>query len=446
MQGDSKVRGTGLERISRPVTTAFQEFAHNEAAGGGVLLACAILALLWANSPWSDAYADLWGTYLTIGTADHALTMSLGHWVNDGLMAIFFFVVGLEIKRELLVGELASPRQAAFPAAAALGGALLPAALYAAINAGSAGADGWGVPMATDIAFVLGVLALLGDRIPIALKVFLTALAIVDDILAVLVIAFFYTASVSWTSLGLAIAFVAALVIANRLHVRRPLIYGLLGIGLWIAVLKSGVHATVAGVLLALTIPARTRIDPDEFVARGRAILDDFAGAGEHGRSILTNGPRQEAVQELEAACEAVEAPLQRLEHLLHPWVTFAIMPLFALANAGVALAGDGGAAWSGRVIAGIVLGLVLGKPLGITLFAWLATRARVASLPTGLAWRQLAAASVLGGIGFTMSLFVADLALAGGSMLTSAKLGILAASAVAGLTGWLLLRRSASP
>jgi NhaA family Na+:H+ antiporter len=248
MQGDSKVRGTGLERISRPVTTAFQEFAHNEAAGGGVLLACAILALLWAN----------WGTYLTIGTADHALTMSLGHWVNDGLMAIFFFVVGLEIKRELLVGELASPRQAAFPAAAALGGALLPAALYAAINAGSAGADGWGVPMATDIAFVLGVLALLGDRIPIALKVFLTALAIVDDILAVLVIAFFYTASVSWTSLGLAIAFVAALVIANRLHVRRPLIYGLLGIGLWIAVLKSGVHATVAGVLLALTMLAST--------------------------------------------------------------------------------------------------------------------------------------------------------------------------------------------
>jgi NhaA family Na+:H+ antiporter len=424
---------------------SLREFVHDESFGGILLLACALIALAWANSPWKGAYADLWATEVTLGTVHFHLTETLGHWVNDGLMAIFFFVVGLEIKREVLVGELASPRRAALPAVAALGGVLVPAGLYAAINAGTAGAEGWGVPMATDIAFALGVLALLGDRVPIALKVFLTALAIVDDITAVLVIALFYTAEVAWDALGIAAAFLVALVVANRLHLRSPLVYALLGVGLWAAVLESGVHATVAGVLLAFTIPARTRIDPDAVVAKGRAILEAFDRAGPDRENVLANGARQEALVELEDVVEGAGAPLHRLEHALHPWVAFAIVPLFALANAGVAIEGDLAAAFGNRVTLGVVVGLVVGKQIGITLFTWLAVRSGLTALPEGITWRQIYGASWLAGIGFTMSLFVADLAFVGdgeAGLLTSAKLGILAASAIAGATGWALLRR----
>jgi NhaA family Na+:H+ antiporter len=422
-----------------------REFLHDEAFGGILLLACAIAALAWANSPWNDAYDRLWHAKLAIGTDRLHLDLSLQHWVNDGLMALFFVVVGLEIKRELLVGELASPRRAALPAIAALGGVLAPAAIYAALNVGTKGADGWGIPMATDIAFALGVLALLGERVPVALKVFLTALAIVDDIAAVLVIAFFYTGAVSWSALGIAGLFFVGLVVANRLHVRWLPVYGVLGLGLWAAVHESGIHATIAGVLLALTIPARTRIDPDVFVARGRAILDEFDRAGEHGTTILTNGPRQDALAELEDAVEGVGAPLQRLEHALHPWVAFVVVPLFALANAGVRLNGDLGATIGNRITIGVILGLVVGKQIGITLFAWLATRFGFSALPAGVSWRQIYGAGWLAGIGFTMSLFVADLAFqqpGEDELLTSAKLGILAASLVAGVAGWLILSR----
>ena len=279
---------------------SLREFIHDEAFGGILLLACAVVALIWANSPWGDAYDQLWSTELALGTVQFHLTESLRHWVNDGLMAIFFFVVGLEIKREVLVGELASPRRAALPAVAALGGAILPAVIFILLNRGTPGAAGWGIPMATDIAFALGVLALLGDRVPLGLKVFLAALAIVDDILAVLVIAIFYTAQVHWEALGLAAVIVALLIAANWLGARRPVIYGILGLALWVAVFESGVHATVAGILLALTIPAKTRLDPDAFVATSRTLLNAFERAGEHGASILTNGPRQEALSELE--------------------------------------------------------------------------------------------------------------------------------------------------
>jgi NhaA family Na+:H+ antiporter len=422
-----------------------REFLHNEAFGGILLLVCALVALAWANSPWDGDYTRLWDAKLRIGTNHAGLTLSLRHWVNDGLMVLFFVVVGLEIKRELLVGELASPRRAALPAVAALGGALLPAGIYAAINRGGAGGDGWGVPMATDIAFALGVLALLGERVPVALKVFLTALAIVDDIVAVLVIALFYTAEVSWPALGLAAVFFAALVAANRLHLRWLPVYALLGVGLWASVHESGVHATVAGVLLALTIPARTRIDPDEFVARSRAILDAFDHARTQGGTILTNGAQQDALAELEDAVEGVGAPLQRLEHALHPWVAFAIVPLFALANAGVHLDGEIGSTIGNRVTLGVVLGLVLGKQVGITLFAWLATRTGLTALPDGISWRQIYGAGWLAGIGFTMSLFVADLASQDpgeSDHLTSAKLGILLASLLAGVIGGLVLGR----
>jgi NhaA family Na+:H+ antiporter len=405
---------------------------------------------MWANSPWAATYDALWSTELTLGTVQFHLTESLRHWVNDGLMAIFFFVVGLEIKRELLVGELASPRQAALPALAALGGVLVPAGIYLLLNRGTVGAQGWGIPMATDIAFALGVLALLGDRIPLGLKVFLTALAIVDDIAAVLVIAVFYTAQVTWAALGAAAVILVVLVAANRLGARRPVIYAVLGLALWLAVFESGVHATVAGVLLALTIPANTRIDPRAFLDRSRATLAAFERAGsdeETGASILTNGARQEALAELEDAVEGAGAPLQRMEHVLHPWVAFAIIPLFALANAGVRVEGDLGAALGNQVTLGVVLGLVLGKQLGVTLAAWLAVRSGVTDLPEGVGWRHIYGAGWLAGIGFTMSLFVADLAFAvsDGGLLTAAKLGILVASLLAGVGGWVILRRGSS-
>jgi Na+:H+ antiporter, NhaA family len=426
---------------------SLREFIHDEAFGGILLLVSALTALVWANSPWGAIYDALWATELTLGTVQLHLTESLLHWVNDGLMAIFF-VVGLEIKREILVGELASPRRAALPAVAALGGVLVPAGIYAVFNWGTAGGQGWGVPMATDIAFALGVLALLGDRVPVGLKVFLTALAIVDDITAVVVIAIFYTAQVRWEALGLAAAILVVLIAANRFHLRQPLVYGVLGIGLWAAVFESGVHATVAGVLLAFSIPARTRIDPDAFVDKGRELLGEFERAGEHGASILTNGERQEALAELEDAVEGVGAPLQRMEHALHPWVAFAIVPLFALANAGVRIEGDLGTALGNRVTLGVIVGLVLGKQLGVTLAAWLAVRSRLTDLPQGVGWRHIYGAGWLAGIGFTMALFVADLAFAEAeedALLTAAKLGILAASLIAGAGGWLILSRTKS-
>lgn len=428
-----------IERLS----FLFQEFFHTAAAGGILLLAAAVIALVWANSPWADVYSDLWATQVTVGANEFGLTKSLHHWINDGLMAVFFFVVGLEIKRELLVGELASPRRAALPAAAALGGAVIPALIYTAFNFGTEGASGWGIPMATDIAFALGILALLGDRVPTALKVFLTALAIVDDLMAVLVIALFYTAEIAWSSLGVAALFLIALIAVNRLHIRQPLVYVLLGIGLWVATLQSGIHATVAGVLLAMTIPTRTWMDQDEFVEKGRELLDGFERAGGHGGTILTNGAQQSAVVALESACVRVTAPLQRIEHALHPWVIFGVMPLFALANAGVVLDRDIASAFGDQVTLGVILGLVLGKQIGVTLFAWLATRLGLASLPAEISWRQVYGAGWIAGIGFTMSLFIADLAFEDVSLLASAKVGILAASVIAGTVGFLLLRGS---
>jgi NhaA family Na+:H+ antiporter len=428
---------SAAERALRP----FQEFARLEASGGIVLLFCALAAMAWANSPLAATYHQLFGTYFTVGWGEHALSKPLLLWINDGLMAVFFLVVGLEIKRELLVGELASPRRAALPIAAAAGGMLVPAAIYAAFNAGEAGARGWGIPMATDIAFSLGVLALLGRRVPLALRVFLAAFAIVDDLGAVLVIAVFYTEALSWTALGAAGTVLLLLLAANRAGVRRPLVYAVLGAALWLAVLKSGVHATVAGVLLAAAIPARARIDPGQFLRLSRAILEDVEHAGDPGR-------RQESVHELERLCEHVAAPLRRMEHGLHGWVAFLIMPLFALANAGVPLAGESSGLFRNPVGLGVILGLVAGKPLGITLASWLLVKAGLATLPPALGWRHLHGAAWLGGIGFTMSLFIAGLAFEGPPLLPVSKLAILIASLLAGVAGWAVLRtaRSGAP
>ena len=419
----------------------FQRFARTESSGGVVLLICAAVALAWANSPWSDSYFHLWETHIGVRIGERTLDLSLHHWINDGLMAVFFFVVGLEIKRELLVGELSTPRQAALPIAGALGGMLVPALLYVMLNVGGPGARGWGIPMATDIAFALGVLALLGPRVPIALKVFLTALAIADDIGAVLVIALFYTSDVSVTSLMAGGAIVATLIVLVAIGVRRPSVFLGLGVLLWLAFLYSGVHATVAGVVLAMTIPSRTRVNEREFLAGARGAIDEFDAACQPGETVLTNRAQQEAIEALEHAAEDVQSPLLTLEHKLHRVVAFFIMPLFALSNAGVALGGGLFDALAIPVTLGIILGLVVGKPLGITLFAWLAVRMRVAALPERTTWRALHGVSWLGGIGFTMSLFIAGLAFSDQSLLDSAKVGILGASLIAGVAGWLMLK-----
>jgi len=427
-----------IERALGP----FQEFARRESSSGLLLLACTVAALAWANSPWAAAYVHLWEIPVTLGAGRFAIRETLHHWINDGLMAVFFLLVGLEIKREVLVGELASFRRATLPLAAALGGMLIPALLYRAVNGSGPGASGWGIPMATDIAFALGVLALLGPRVPLALKVFLAALAIVDDIGAVLVIAFFYTADLSVNALAWAGVVFAGLLACNAAGVRHPAAYSLLGVVLWVAFLESGVHATVAGVLLAFTIPARTRIDAGEFLARSRRALDEFAAAGVADADVMTSKAHQEAILAMETAAEAAQAPLQKLEDKLHGIVAFGIMPLFALANAGIPLTG-GGRALSSPVALGVLLGLVLGKPLGVTLFAWLATRIGVAERPAEVSWSMLHGAGWLAGIGFTMSLFIGGLAFDEVALLTQAKLGVLAASLTAGTVGWFLIRRA---
>jgi Na+:H+ antiporter, NhaA family len=430
-----------VERIVRP----FQDFAHKQSSGGILLIIATAVALIWANSPWGESYVALWHTKLTVGVGDFSISKDLTHWINDGLMAVFFLVVGLEIKREVLVGELSSVGKAALPVAAALGGAVVPALIYIAINAGTEGSAGWGIPMATDIAFALGILALLGQRAPTALKVFLTALAIVDDIVAVLVIAFFYTLEISWGALGVGAIFLAALIVANLLGVGRTLVYAVLGVGLWLCFLLSGVHATVAGVLLALTIPASSFINPVAFLERSRYVLDRFEQAGERGENVLANEERQAALHALNHAAYKLEPPLHELEHALHPWVVFAIMPIFALANAGVELSGGIVGALTNPVALGIVLGLVVGKQVGIGLFAWLAVKLGVSELPEGVGWRHIYGAGLLAGIGFTMSLFITDLAFDDDVLTEAAKLGILVASLISGAVGWAILRK-ASP
>ena len=435
---------TEPRRQKRP-TASFADFAERGVLSGVLLIAVTALALVWANSPWSETYFHLWETEVSLGLAARPVTASLHDWINDGLMAVFFLLVGLEIKRELLVGELSSIRQATLPLAAAVGGMLVPAVLYWMLNMGGEGARGWGIPMATDIAFALGVLTLLGPRVPVGLKVFLTALAIVDDMGAVLVIALFYTSTISWGAIGLAAVAMVILLTMNRLGVRQILPYLLAGIALWAALLTSGVHATIAGVLLAVTIPSRTRINAEEFLREGRSLLDDFESSETGDLLVLTSKGQQEALYELDRNASAVQAPLLKLEHVLHGPVSFLIMPLFALANAGVSLAGVGGALID-RVTIGVIVGLLVGKPVGVMLFSWLAVRLRFADVPANVSWRDLHGAAWLAGIGFTMSLFVGSLAFGEGSaQLTAAKVGILIGSLVAGTVGWYLTRRTAT-
>lgn len=431
---------------TRPWLRAFlQPFEQFAATGslGSVLLLCAMLvAFLWANSPWRESYFAMWRIELVIGPSSMPLTMSLGHWINDGLMAVFFLLVGLEIKRELLVGELATVRQASLPVIAALGGMIVPGLIYSVFNAGTPAIRGWGIPMATDIAFALGVLQLMGPRCPVGLKVFLTALAIIDDLGAIIVIALFYTDSLSLPAMLLAAVTTVILVTMNRMRVRQLTPYLVVGALLWYAVLSSGIHATIAGVLLALTIPVRTRMKAADFSGVARELLDDFERLHSVDLDVITNRAQQEAIHGLESASMAVQAPLLRLEHALASAVAYGILPLFALANAGVSLSGAQ-APWAGTVGLGVVLGLLFGKPIGITLFSWIAVKRGWAALPLQVNWRALHGAAWLGGIGFTMALFIAGLAFEGTPLLDEAKLSILLASVLAGFFGRYLVLRA---
>ena len=410
-----------------------------------MLFVAAVVALIWANSPWYHTYEELFEMHLSIGFGDWVINETLHHWIDDGLMAVFFFVVGLEIKRAIVVGELSSPRRAALPIFAALGGMIVPALIYVSFNSSGEAFRGWGVPMATDIAFSLGVLSLLRSRAPLPLKIFLAAFAIIDDIGAVIVIAVFYTGDIAWDNLGIGAIFLAALVVVARLGIRHPLVYTVLGVIVWLAFLKSGVHATVAGVLVAATIPIRVRVNSAGFVARSRDLLLVFERSGEYGHEDETSSEQRAILKEVEDTAHKLQSPLQRFETALHPWVAFVIMPLFALSNAGVKIEGDFLAALSHPVTLGIVLGLVIGKQVGVTLFSLAAVRLGFAALPYGVTWTQFYGVALLGGIGFTMSLFITKLAFTHEMLTIEAKIGILLGSAISGLIGYLVLLRAGS-
>ncbi|MBW3614286.1 MAG: Na+/H+ antiporter NhaA [Actinobacteria bacterium] len=402
---------------------ALRRFFETEASGGIVLLVAAVVALAWVNLGWRDSYEALWHTELGIRLGDSlGLSLDLRHWVNEGLMAIFFFVVGLEIKREMVVGELRHWRTAALPALAAVGGMVVPAAIYLLITAPGPGARGWGIPMATDIAFALGVAVLLGRRVPSGLKLFLLTLAIVDDIGAIAVIAIFYAGELNPLGLAVAAALLAAVVALRKAGVTHVAVYVLVGVGVWLGIHASGVHATVAGVVLGLLTPARP-LKPGLVVREWAESLSDDPTPAE--TADMTRMARQSV------------SVAERLEHRLHPLTSFAIVPLFALANAGVVLSGAGlGGPSSARVAAGVALGLVVGKPLGILAGAWLAVRTRLGALPDAVGWAELAGAGMLAGIGFTVSLFVSELAFADADLVAGAKIGVLAASAMASALG----------
>jgi len=425
------------------VLRPFQRFFRAEAASGVLLILAVVTAMIWANSPWAETYFSILANEFTVGYGSLALSKPAILWINDGLMAVFFFVVGLEIKRELLVGELSSARKAVLPIAAAIGGMAIPALVYLAVNPSLPASRGWAVPMATDIALALGILSLVGRRAALSLRVFLAALAIVDDLGSILVMVVFYSNELVVPALVAALILLAILFALNRMGVRQPLVYAVFGVLLWLAVLESGVHATLAGVLLALTIPSKTKIHPDEFLTKARAYIEEFESHSTHDLTIMSNREQRAAVQAMEKACLEVESPLQRLEHGLHPWVAFFIVPIFAIANAGIPLVGESFSTAFTPVSLGIVLGLLLGKQVGVLAGAWLATRSGLGQLPGNMSWRQVYGASWLAGIGFTMSIFIANLAFGLSPLLFEAKIGILIASLIAAVGGWLILRRS---
>ncbi|HEX2119503.1 MAG TPA: Na+/H+ antiporter NhaA [Acidimicrobiales bacterium] len=412
-------------KLPRPV----RRFLDTEASSGILLLIGAVIALIWANSPWSASYNSLWHTDINMNFGRYVLEGDLHHWVNDALMVVFFFVVGLEIKRELVVGKLHDPKTAAMPAIAALGGMVVPALLYFIVNAGGDGAKGWGIPMATDIAFAVGVVTLLGKGVPASLKLFLLTLAIVDDIGAIIVIGVFYSSGLQFQFLAAAAVLVVAIVLVNRAGVVWLAPYVVLGAALWLVTYASGVHATISGVVLGLLTPARSYVPA--------AVAREWA-------QDLKDEPTPHELETMTKLARHSVSPAERLAHILHPWSSFLIVPIFALANAGVSIKADSfDTAGAAAVSLGVMLGLVVGKTLGIAGAAWLAHRVGIARLPEGANWGMMIGIAAVAGIGFTVSLFVAELAFDAGPLQDAAKIGVLAASTVAAIFGGVALRRS---
>ncbi len=430
------------EHAFEKVITPFEEFIHRQTTSGILLMVCAVIALIIANSPIAKEYAAFFKQYLTIGLEGFQISKSLHHWINDGLMAIFFLIVGLELKREILVGELSNPKQAMLPIVAAIGGMVVPALIYFSINPSGHTAAGWGIPMATDIAFALGALALLGKRIPQSLLMFLVALAIVDDLGAVTVIALFYTETINFTALGLVAVFSVVLACFNLAGIRNLSPYLLVGAFLWVAMLKSGVHATLAGVLLAFLIPMRPKYDPKRFLY----VIDDYVGqiraAYDKDPNIMTNDALRSKVCALGEGVKLVQAPAQALENKIHLFTAYIVIPIFALANANVPIDwGNIGPIISHPVTMGISLGLIVGKLIGIAGFSWIALKLGLCDLPRDLNMQHIVGVAFMGGIGFTMSIFIAELGFASyPSDLLMAKTGILFASLIAGVTGFVWL------
>lgn len=432
-----------VKTILHKTLIPLNRFMHYEHSGGIALFVSVILALLVANSPYGDAFHHFWETELQISFMDLELNYTLHQWVNDGLMAMFFFVVGLELKREIIAGELSSFRNALLPIGAAIGGMLVPALFYFFINDGLPSVGGWGIPMATDIVFSLALLGLVSKKVPLAVKIFLVALATVDDLGAVLVIAFFYSSSLSFLNLYIGLGLLALLLIANFLGVRKMWFYAIIGIGgVWLTFLLSGVHATIAGVLVAFAIPCRTKIKEEIYSKEMHELLKKY------DEEIPLKGPlitqkQHQLIEEMKNRSLDAQAPLQKLEIGLHPWVTFLVIPLFALSNAGVVIGSNFFSDLMNPVTIGIVVGLIAGKFIGVTLFTWILVKLKVAGLPENATWTHIMGVACLAGVGFTMSLFVTNLAFESVQLVEQAKYGILLASLIAGVLGVLFLKSS---
>ena len=435
------------EKAFDRVLTPFEDFIHQQTTSGLLLMATAIIALLLANGPLDYLYQQIQHLEIGIHIGNWSLDNSLHHWINDGLMALFFFVVGLELKREIMVGELANLRQAALPIVAAIGGMVVPALIYFAINPEGDAARGWGIPMATDIAFALGAIALLASRVPRALITFLVALAIVDDLGAVVVIAVFYTETIAMGWLITAAILFGLLMVLNVAGIRKITPYFIIAVLLWYAMFESGVHATLAGVLGAFSVPARPKYNPDRFSEQMKKMIARFDSSQVPGKSIMNNDELRGIVHSMESGALQVQTPLQRLEHAWHLPVAYLVIPLFALFNAGIPIEFSSlGETLTHPVTLGVSMGLIVGKVLGISGFSWLALKAGVGSLPAGTKFNQIIGVSLLGGIGFTMSIFIAELGFAHQpEMLLMAKTGILFSSLFAGISGfiWLYLAGS---
>lgn len=427
------------------VLSPFNKFLHQEFTGGIILFISVVIAILWANSPWSASYYHLWEMRLSVNFAGKGINQPLHIWINDGLMALFFFVIGLELKREFMAGELSSLKKASLPMMAALGGMLLPALIYIAFNHNLSSSHGWGIPMATDIAFALALLSLAGKHIPVSIKVFLSALAVTDDLGAVLVIAFFYTSHIAFFPLIIAAFLLLMMWLANFLGIRSILFYLIIGLAVWAGFLFSGIHATIAGVLVAFTIPARTKINEREYVDNIRMHTEAFE-MEEPLHGPLTTTAQHHIIEKMKALNLDAETPLQKVEYALHPWVAFIIMPLFALANAGMDIGKNFFTAIINPVSLGIVTGLVIGKFVGVLLFTWLMIKLRFSDMPFQASWRHLTGVALLAGVGFTMSLFISGLAFDHVAMIEQSKYGILLASLIAGTIGIIVLKKTAPP